>query len=130
MSRKIAHHFVLPHLRALQKRRWTIFKTLTQAKPLIIGTLYQTLRRCGNPTCACAKEPTHLQTLLMVVHKGKRRCQFVRQEDLPKVRQAWDHYKEFRQALREIRALNQKELRLLGVQMKRKAISLEELKRT
>ena len=117
-------------MRALQKRRWAIFKTLTHAKPLIIGTVYQTLRRCGNPTCACVKDPTHLQTLLMAVHKGKRRCQFVRQEDFPTVRQAWDHYKEFRQALREIRALNRKELRLLGVQMKRKATSLEELKRT
>lgn len=129
MSRKIVHRSVLPLLRTLQERRWVIFKTLTHSKPLLIGTVYDTLRRCGNPTCACAKTPTHLQTLLMSVHQGKRRCQFVRQEDLAWVRQAWEHYKEFRKALREIRALHRKELSLLGAQMKRKATSYEKLKR-
>lgn len=126
MSRKIARHrSVLPLLRALQKRRWTLFKKLTHPRNLLIGTVYDILRRCGNPSCACAKTPTHRQTLFMSVRQGKRRCQFIRQEDLPWVQEAAGHYKEFRQALREIRALNRKELRLLGVQMKRKAISYE-----
>jgi hypothetical protein len=125
LSRKIAHRSVLPLLRALEKRRWTILKNLTHPQRLLIGTVYDVLRRCGNPSCACAKTPTHLQTLFMSVHQGKRRCQFIRQEDLPWVREASNHYKEFRQALREIRALNRKELTLLGVQMKRKATSYE-----
>jgi len=125
MSTKITHRSVLPLLRVLQKRRWAIFETLAHPKRLLIGTVYDILRRCGNPTCACAKTPTHLQTLFMSVRQGKRRCQFIRQEDLPWVREAAVHYKEFRQALREIRALNRKELKLLGVQMKRKATSYE-----
>lgn len=114
---------VLPLLRALQKRRWALFKKFTHPKRLLIGTVYDVLRRCGNPSCACAKTPTHRQTLFMSVRQGKRRCQFIRQEDLPWVREASGHYKEFRQAFCEIRALNRKELKLLGVQMKRKATS-------
>lgn len=116
---------VLPALRALQKRRWTFFKRLTRPQRLLIGTVYDVLRRCGNPSCACAKAPTHRQTLFLSARHGKRRCQFIRQEDLPWVREAWNHYKEFRQALREIRTLNRREMKLLGAQMRRRATSYE-----
>jgi hypothetical protein len=126
MSTKIAQHrSVLPLLRALQKRRWTLFKNLTHPQRLLIGTVYDVLRRCGNPSCACAKAPTHRQTLFMSVRRGKRCCQFIRQEDFPWVAEASDHYKEFKRALREIRALHRKELKLLGLQMKRKAALYE-----
>ena len=116
---------VLPLLRELHRRRWALFKRTTHPRALLIGTVYDVLRRCGNPSCRCAKKPTHRQTLFLSIHQGKRRCQFIRQEDLSWVRQAWEHYRECKKALQEIRALYRREGQLLRAQIKRRSVLYE-----
>lgn len=108
-------------LRALQKRRQVLLREMLGPEPLIVGTVCDVLRRCGNPACHCAKAPTHRQTLLLYGKDGKRTSRFIRQRDVPWVRQAWRRYLRFKKALRELRALHFQELRLLREQLKLRA---------
>lgn len=109
-------------IKALRVRRGRLLRQLFGRQPIAAGNVYDVLRRCGNPTCHCAAKPKHLQTLWIYVDKGRRRCRFVRQKDRERVRQAWRRYGNCRKALKEIRALHIKELGLLRVQIRLRAM--------
>lgn len=104
-------------LRALQKRRRALLREMLRPDPLIVGTVCEVLRRCGTPTCHCAKSPGHRQTLLLYGEGGRRTSRFIRSQDVAQVRRAWQRYRRFREALRELRTLNTRELQLLRVQI-------------
>lgn len=107
------------------RRREEVLKVLLADEPLLVGTVYDTLRRCGNPTCRCADRPTHRQTLLIFTKAGRRRCRFVRQDDAASLRLAADRYRAVRQALRGLQALQNRERGLLRVQILKRAIALK-----
>jgi hypothetical protein len=107
------------------RRRKELLKILLADEPLLVGTVYDTLRRCGNPTCRCAERPTHRQTLLVFTKAGRRRCRFVRQAVAAHLRKAADRYRVCRQALREFRTLQNRERGLLKVQICKRAIGLK-----
>ena len=104
---------ILDRLRQLASQRACAIDTLTQPNSLTIGSVHDTRRRCGKPGCYCAKEPGHLQTVLMSVSESRRRCQLVRQDDVKTVRRSVARYKDFRAGLRTIKALDLKALTLL-----------------
>ena len=104
-------------LRALQKRRRALLREMLRPDPLIVGTVCEVLRRCGTPTCHCAKTPGHRQTLLLYGEGGRQTSRFIRSQDVAQVRRAWQRYRRFREALRELRTLNTRELQLLRVQI-------------
>lgn len=112
-------------LEALWRRREELLKVLLADDPVLLGTVYDTLRRCGNPTCRCAKEPSHLQTLLVFTKAGERKCRFVRQEDAPKLYLAAERYRSWKKALKEFRALQNRETALMKVQIRKKAIPMK-----
>ena len=105
-------------LKALHKRRLTALRLLLRQQPIVIGNVYDVLRRCGKASCHCALKPSHRQTLLIYSEKGRRRCKFVRRQDAVRIRQAWLCYRECKKALRELRTLNNKEMGLLRVQLR------------
>jgi hypothetical protein len=107
----------------LQNQRRELLQSMTGTKPLIIGTVTEVLRRCGNPSCHCADKPGHRQTLLLFFKNGKRICKFIRREDVDWVREAWERYRMFKKDLRVIRTLQKQEFKLLGVQMRLRNIS-------
>jgi hypothetical protein len=109
-------------LEAVWRRREELLKILLSDEPLLVGSVYDTLRRCGNPTCRCAKRPTHRQTLLIFTKAGRRRCRFVRQEDAALLREAAVRYRVWRHALREFRTLQDRERGLLKVQIRKRAV--------
>ena len=86
---------------------------LAQTDALIIGSLSEVQRRCGKPSCHCAKRPGHPQAIFMSVEDGRRRCQLIRQADLAAVRQAVERYRAFREGLRMLSTLDSKVLALL-----------------
>ena len=94
---------------------------MLRPEPLIVGTVCEVLRRCGNPTCHCAKAPGHRQTLLLYGEGGRRTSKFIRQRDVDWVRRAWRRYRRFKEALRELRALHIRELQLLREQIRLRA---------
>ena len=105
-------------LKALHKHRLAALKLLLRQQPIVIGNVYDVLRRCGKASCHCAVKPSHSQTLLIYAEKGRRRCKFVRREDAARIRQAWLCYRECKKALRELRTLNNREMGLLRVQLR------------
>lgn len=109
----------------LKAQRRAILSTLVQGQPIIVGNVYDVMRRCGNQSCHCAAKPGHRQTLLIYIDNGKRRCKFVRQADAEWVKQAWERYRECKKALREFRALQNRELGVLRAQIQARRISYE-----
>lgn len=109
----------------LKAQRRALLGTLAQGQPIIVGNVYDVMRRCGNPSCHCAAKPGHRQTLLIYIDNGKRRCKFVRQADAEWVKQAWQRYRECKKALREFRALQTRELVVLSAQIQARRVSYE-----
>jgi hypothetical protein len=112
-------------LEVLWRRRKELLEILLAETPVLVGSVYDTLRKCGNPTCHCAKRPTHRQTLLLFTKAGRRCCRFVRQEDADALRLAAQRYREWRKALRELLTLQNRERGLLKGQILKRAIALK-----
>jgi len=112
-------------LEALWRRRKELLEILLAETPVLVGSVYDTLRKCGNPTCHCAKRPTHRQTLLLFTKAGRRCCRFVRQEDAEQFRLAAQRYRDWRKALRELLTLQNRERGLLKGQILKRAIPLK-----
>jgi hypothetical protein len=105
-------------LKTLYKRRQAMLKQLLGQQPIIVGNVYDVMRRCGNASCHCAAKPGHRQTLLIYAENGRRRCKFVRRQDAQRVKLAWLRYRECKKALRELRTLNNREMGFLRVQLR------------
>ncbi|MBI2933556.1 MAG: hypothetical protein HYY16_18085 [Planctomycetes bacterium] len=112
-------------LENLWRRRKELLEILLAETPVLVGTVYDTLRKCGNPTCRCAERPTHRQTLLLFKKAGRRRCRFVRQEDAAALRGAAQRYRQWRMALRDFHTLQSRERGLLKGQILKRAIALK-----
>ena len=99
----------LPKL-ARQVRRLTdeeheLVEELLAPEPLIVGSVSNVLRRCGNPNCHCAERPAHPTTHLATTREGQRRCQLVRKADEDVVTEKVNRYRRFREVLRRLTAL-------------------------
>ena len=107
---------ILQELEELQTEKKEVLGTLLRAEELAVGTLRREKRRCGNPNCHCAKEPSHEQVIFYFTKDGGRRTStFVRRDEEKRFENAAQCYKEFREAVRKLKHLNSEELRLLGV---------------
>jgi len=112
-------------LSVLRARRRTLLRQMARIEPVLLGNVYDVMRRCGNPSCHCATQPGHRQTLWIFTEKGRRRCKFIRRQDAEWVKRAWRRYRDCRKALREIRAINQRELALLRAQIHNRRVRYE-----
>jgi len=106
-------------------RREDLLGILMSEEPFLTATVYDTMRRCGNPKCRCVKEPSHRQTLLVFTRAGRRHCRFVRAEDAAELKAAADRYRQWRRALREFSAIQKRERTLLKGQIRKRAIPLK-----
>lgn len=109
----------------LWRRREDLLAVLLSGEPVLVGTVYDTLRRCGNPTCRCAQRPSHRQTLLLFTWAGRRRCRFVRQGEAESLRQAAERYRTWRRTFREFHTLQNRERVLLREEIRKRAIRLK-----
>ena len=112
-------------LQTLLVKHQGLLKKLAGVEPLIVGNVYEVMRKCGNPSCHCAKKPGHPQTLLIYTVKGRRTCKLVRRKDEGWVQEAWLRYRNFKKALGELRTLHRQELAHLRVQMQKRRIRYE-----
>jgi len=103
----------LRQLETLHRRREELMAVLLTGEEFAVGTVSWVMRRCGNPNCRCAKTPTHRQMQFLFTEDGRRRCKLVRRSDEARVMAAGERYRQFRQALRELRNLNSDELAIL-----------------
>jgi hypothetical protein len=109
-------------LEALQRRRARLLEAFLQDDELAVGTVSEVLARCGKPGCHCVREKGHPQMRLLYAEDGTRKCKLIRQADMDRIREAGERYRVLKGALRETRALNLRELRLLRELIQRRAI--------
>ena len=104
---------LLKHLKSLRVEQRSLMRLLLRKDELAIGTVYKVNKRCGSSYCHCRKGPGHPQTFFMFSEKGKRRCKFVRQSDVPRMRKAAEYYKKNRDAIRRLKSIHLQEIKIL-----------------
>lgn len=100
-------------VQALEQRRATLLAEFGRDAPFVVGTVSEVHARCGKPGCQCVRGPGHPQMRLLYAEAGRRRCKLVRKADEERMRQAGARYRELKRMLRDLAALQARELRLL-----------------
>lgn len=110
-------------LRELHGKRRTLLRSLTSHHELAQGSVSVVRRKCGKSNCHCAEGVGHPQTLFLFQGPdGRRHCQLIRKADADRWLRAGECYRTFRQDLRQLRALNRREERILVALMERRAL--------
>lgn len=117
---------LIKNLQQLHQERRRLIRRLTADKELAIGTVSVVRRKCGKPTCHCADGQGHPQTLFLFKdEEGRRICKLIRRMDEARWLKAGKNYREFRDDLKQLRAINQRELEILMALRERMAIFYE-----
>lgn len=96
----------------LRKRKYEIIRQYGFSEAVLPGSLTQTHRRCGKPTCHCASDQGHPQWVLSFSLNGKKRTQVISEELAMELGPVFERGREQREALSELMRLN---ARLLGL---------------
>jgi hypothetical protein len=81
---------------------------------LAVGSVSPVQRKCGNPSCHCAEGPGHPQVLFLFQdEQGERRCKLVRRADEARLLRAGERYRDFRDGLKRLRAIDRREKEIL-----------------
>lgn len=80
--------------------------------PMVKGNVYELARKCGKPTCACARGELHRSTVLTWSHEGKSKLFSIPPERLSELREKSEEYLRFRRARARVTELCKK---ILGV---------------
>ncbi len=106
---------LLASLNQLHQQRRRLVRRLKGEHELAIGTVSVVNRKCGNPNCHCVEGPGHPQTLFLFKDEkqGRRRCKLVRRADEIRMLRAGERYREFRDDMKQLRAIDLKEKRIL-----------------
>jgi len=70
--------------------------------PLIKGNVYEMSRKCGKPSCACARGQLHKSMVLSWSHQGKTRLRSVPPQRLEELRSKSEEYLRFRRARAQV----------------------------
>ena len=115
MQRK-EHLGTLSRLRqALRERLADLEKSLGVAfgrAPMVKGNVYELARKCGKPTCACARGELHRSMVLTWSHEGKSKLFSIPPERLSELREKSEEYLRVRRARARVTEICKK---ILGV---------------
>lgn len=73
-------------LRGLVKDLNRVLEVVFERGPLVKGNVYEMSRKCGKPSCACARGALHRSMVLSWSHKGKTRLMSIPPERLAELR--------------------------------------------
>ena len=109
-------------LRDLQQQLPPLWETFLGREPLLPGSLYTLRRRCGKPTCHCARGELPASSVLAYRGQGGPRNLTPTPEQLPAVRELTEDYRRFRQARTQLLRLQRQILTLIdGIEAARVA---------
>ncbi len=108
-----------PQAARLRQRKFQLLARFAVPEDLLAGSLTQTHRRCGKPTCHCAQGEGHPIWFLTFMRGRKRRVERIPQEWVEELRPLVEAGREFKDAVAEILAINS-ELLVLWRKQKRK----------
>jgi hypothetical protein len=97
----------------LRKRRNKLARSLPPIEELLRGSLIETYKRCGRPNCHCADGRGHGPKRYLSVSQPGTRAQtgYIPNAAYPQVAQFVDNFRQLRQLLDEICAINTELLR-------------------
>jgi hypothetical protein len=98
----------------LFKRREVLASGLPSFAEIVRGSLVTRYRRCGKPTCHCAKGRGHgpAHYLVVTLKPGKTEQILLSEQMLPVAQQFLNNYKRWWAALEKVSAVNRRLLRL------------------
>jgi hypothetical protein len=70
--------------------------------PLVKGNVYEMARKCGKPSCACARGQLHKSMVLSWSHQGRTRLMSVPADRLEELRSKSQEYLRFRGARAQV----------------------------
>ena len=70
--------------------------------PFVKGNVYEIARKCGKPSCACARGQLHKSMVLSWSHQGKTRLRSIPPERLEELRRKSEEYLRFRRARAQV----------------------------
>lgn len=107
-----------PQAARLRQRKFELLRRFPIPPDLLPGSLSLTHRRCGQPTCHCAREKQgHPIWSLTFMVGGKKRVERIPKEWVEEVRRQVEGGREFKEAVAEVFAGNA-QLRALGRRQK------------
>jgi hypothetical protein len=86
----------------LRQRKFAALRTLSVPEDALPGSLALCHRRCGKPTCHCAKEKGHPIWMLTYMLDGKKRVERIPAEWAEEVQRRVDAGRQFRDAVAEV----------------------------
>ena len=96
-----------PQAARLRQRKFELLRRFAIPPDLLPGSLSLTHRRCGQPTCHCAKDKTrHPVWSLTFMAGGKKRVEYIPNEWVEEVRRLVEAGREFKEAVAEVFAAN------------------------
>ena len=99
---------------ALRKRRHQLVRALPPLEQIVRGSLMETYKPCGRPSCHCVDGPGHgpKRYLSTIARTGERpRLGYVPNATYPQVAEFLANYRELQEMLNEICAINAELLR-------------------
>jgi len=116
-----------PTKRLLEQRQ-ILTSGLPAFAEIVRGSLVTRYRRCGKPTCHCAKSRGHgpAHYLVVTLKPGKTEQILLSEAMLPVARQFLDNYQRWWAALEKVSAVNRRLLRLRAAELVRPGKSTPE----
>jgi hypothetical protein len=91
----------------LRQRKYALLRRFSIPPDALPGSLALTHRRCGTPTCHCARDPKgHPVWSLTFMVKGKKRVERIPDEWVDEIRPLVEQGREFKDAVSEVFAAN------------------------
>lgn len=81
--------------------------------PLVKGTVYEIARKCGKPSCACARGHLHRSMALSWSDQGRTRLTSIPPRRLDELRRKTEDYRRFRQARAKVVAVTKQVLAVI-----------------
>lgn len=81
--------------------------------PFVKGTVYEMARKCGKPSCACARGELHRSMVLSWSHEGKTRLMSIPPERLAELRGKSEEYQRLRGARAEVATIGKRMLAVI-----------------
>ena len=116
-----------PTKRLLEQRQ-ILTSSLPPFAEIVRGSLVTRYRRCGKPSCHCAKSRGHgpAHYLVVTLKPGKTEQILLSEAMLPVARQFLDNYQRWWAALEKVSAVNRRLLRLRAAELVRPGKSTPE----
>ena len=108
-----------PEAARLRKRKFDLLRQFRIPPDLLPGSLSQTHRRCGKPTCHCAQGGGHPIWVLTFMSDGRKQTEPIPKEWVEDVQRRVDAGRAFKEAVAEVFASNAQLLALARRQRRR-----------